>query len=47
MRTILLATGEGGQDGRYDVAPDHRAADLRAAAEIILGERPRVRGAFR
>ncbi|MFI5843816.1 HAD-IIIA family hydrolase [Catenuloplanes sp. NPDC051500] len=47
LRTILLDTGEGGADGRYNVVPDHRAAGLRAATEIILGERPRVRGVSR
>jgi D,D-heptose 1,7-bisphosphate phosphatase len=40
VRTIVLTTGEGGMDGRYAVEPDHRAADLREATEIILGERP-------
>lgn len=36
-RTILLRTGQGGQDGRYDVEPDHVADDLKAAVGIVLG----------
>jgi len=35
LRTILLATGYGGKDGRYSVQPDHRAADLASAARLI------------
>lgn len=36
-RTILLRTGQGGQDGSYSVTPDFAVDDLRAAVEIILG----------
>lgn len=36
-RTILLRTGQGGQDGNYTVTPDFAVDDLRAAVEIILG----------
>jgi histidinol-phosphate phosphatase family protein len=35
LRSVLVRTGNGGKDGRYDVRPDHVAADLAAAAELI------------
>lgn len=35
-RTILLSTGEGGRDAKYDVLPDFKAADLLDATEIVL-----------
>ena len=37
MRTILVATGFGGKDGKYAVAPDHRVRNLKAAAALIAG----------
>ena len=37
MKTILLRTGEGGRDGKYDAVPDHVAADLAEAVSYILG----------
>jgi D-glycero-D-manno-heptose 1,7-bisphosphate phosphatase len=37
-RTILVATGFGGSDGRYEVEPDLRVADLSEAVERILAE---------
>ena len=36
IRSILLRTGIGGSDQRYDVAPDHVCDDLAAAARVIL-----------
>jgi len=36
-RTILVQTGYGGRDGKYDVRPDFVADDLAEAADIILG----------
>lgn len=38
LRSILVRTGAGGGDGKYDAAPDHVAADLAQAAEIILAD---------
>jgi D,D-heptose 1,7-bisphosphate phosphatase len=35
LRSVLVRTGHAGADGDYDVRPDHIAADLPAAAEII------------
>jgi len=35
LRSILVRTGHGGADGVHDVRPDHVAADLAAAAEIV------------
>ena len=37
-RTILVATGFGGSDERYEVEPDLRVADLPEAVERILAE---------
>ena len=37
MRTILLETGEGGRDMKYEVEPDHVACDLSQAVLHILG----------
>ena len=36
LRTVLVETGYGGEDGIHDVAADHRVADLAAAADVIL-----------
>jgi D-glycero-D-manno-heptose 1,7-bisphosphate phosphatase len=44
-RTILVATGFGGQDGDYEAEPELRAADLADAVDIILDERDLVSGA--
>lgn len=38
LRTVLLETGEGGRDGKYEVKPDKVAADLLNAVEGILRE---------
>ncbi len=35
LTSVLVRTGNGGQDGRYEVRPDHVAADIAAAAELI------------
>jgi histidinol-phosphate phosphatase family protein len=35
-KTLLVETGYGGRDGRYEAEPDRRARDLLAAAGIIL-----------
>ena len=37
MKTILVKTGEGGQDNKYDVTPDYIASDLLSAVDYILG----------
>jgi D-glycero-D-manno-heptose 1,7-bisphosphate phosphatase len=37
-RTILVKTGFGGSDGRYEVEPDLVAPDLFAAVDLILAE---------
>lgn len=36
MKTILLKTGEAGQDKKYDVEADYVAADLLQAVDIVL-----------
>ena len=36
LRSVLVRTGEGGRDGKYQAAPDHVAADIGAAAEHII-----------
>jgi histidinol-phosphate phosphatase family protein len=41
LRTVLLATGEAGRDGKYDIEPDLRADTLADAVEAILAEAPR------
>lgn len=38
MRSVLVATGEGGGDGKHDAEPDLRAADLAEAVAMILEE---------
>jgi histidinol-phosphate phosphatase family protein len=35
LRSVLVQTGNAGDDGRFDVRPDHVVADLAAAAELI------------
>ena len=35
LASVLVLTGNGGQDRRYEVRPDHVAADIGAAAELI------------
>ena len=37
LRTILVHTGEGGKDGKYEATPDYIAEDLLSAINIILG----------
>ena len=37
LRTVLVRTGHGGQDGRWPVTPDYAVADLRAAVDLIAG----------
>lgn len=36
MKTILVRTGEAGQDGKFDVKPDYAAEDLMDAVNYIL-----------
>ncbi len=36
--TILVETGFGGRDGKYDVEPDFRCANLAAAATVVLDQ---------
>ena len=36
IRSILVETGEGGRDGKYDAKPDATVADLAAAVALIL-----------
>ena len=38
LHTILVKTGSGGSDGKYDVTPDYVCEDLGAAVDVILGE---------
>lgn len=35
LLSVLVATGEGGRDGRFDVEPDFRCDDVGAAADLI------------
>ena len=37
LKTILLKTGEGGRDGKFETVPDWIAADLLQAVNIITG----------
>ena len=37
MKTVLVQTGEAGNDGKYDVIPDYIASDLLSAVNYILG----------
>ena len=39
LRTILVKTGQGGADGKYDVTPDYVCEDLGAAVDVILAAR--------
>ena len=39
LRTILVKTGSGGSDGKYDVTPDYVCEDLGAAVDVILKAR--------
>jgi histidinol-phosphate phosphatase family protein len=43
LRSILVLTGEGGEDGRCPAEPDFVAADLAAAVELVLRHRASVR----
>lgn len=38
LHTILVKTGSGGSDGKYDVTPDYVCEDLGAAVDVVLGE---------
>lgn len=38
LRTVLVKTGEGGNDCRYDVEPDLIGDDILSAVKLILGE---------
>jgi histidinol-phosphate phosphatase family protein len=40
LRSILVKTGLGGRDGKYDAPPDFVADDIAAAIEIIFQEAP-------
>jgi len=42
IRSILVGTGYGGSDARYDVKPDHTCPQLRDAVAIILGQDKRI-----
>ena len=44
LRTVLLDTGYGGKDGKFDVTPDKRAADLLEAVRDILAQTPQRSG---
>ena len=35
LASVLVRTGNGGEDGRYEVRADHAVADIAAAAELI------------
>ena len=35
LASVLVRTGNGGEDGRYEVRPDHVVADIGAAADLI------------
>ncbi len=37
-KTVLVRTGEAGNDGKYEVKPDYIARDLLEAIEMIIGE---------
>lgn len=40
LRSVLVATGEGGVDGKYAVIPNFRCRDIQEAAEFILQTYP-------
>ncbi|MFC3135281.1 HAD-IIIA family hydrolase [Microbaculum marinum] len=40
LRSILVRTGAAGKDGKYAAVPNHVAADLGEAAEIVLASTP-------
>jgi histidinol-phosphate phosphatase family protein len=42
LRAILVYTGEGGADGKYDARPEFVADDLAGAVEIIFRHDPRM-----
>jgi len=44
VSSVLVATGEGGQDGRHAVLPDFEVADVLAAARFITSTYPRLLG---
>jgi histidinol-phosphate phosphatase family protein len=46
VRSILVATGEGGADGKYSAQPDFTACDFGAAVSFICDIHPRVSAAL-
>jgi D,D-heptose 1,7-bisphosphate phosphatase len=42
LRSILVLTGEGGRDGKYDVAPDFVASDIAGAVRIVAEQPSRL-----
>lgn len=36
IKTILVLTGQAGQDGKYQIEPDYRVANLLEAVKIIV-----------
>ena len=40
LRSVLVATGEGGHDGKWQAVPTLRAADLREAVDLVLAAAP-------
>ena len=43
LHSILVRTGEAGQDGKYEVTPDFVADNLLAAVDVIAGSSPVLR----
>jgi histidinol-phosphate phosphatase family protein len=43
LRSIVVATGEGGLDGKYAARPDYSAADLPSAVDYLLKGHARLR----
>ena len=39
LRSILVRTGTAGRDGNFSATPDFVADDIRAAADLILGQK--------
>lgn len=44
MRTVLVETGEAGQDGKYDAVPDYTARNLYDAVDLILSAGEKYNG---
>lgn len=47
LRTILVATGQGGHDGKYGASPDGRAKNLMEAVDMVLARTEDVEPARR